>query len=355
MLCYLCTYNHRMAWLRSQVPDAAPSTRADPLAALIGESAAMRGLKTLCRKIAESPTSTVLLRGESGTGKNLLAYALHLQSQRARGPFQNITCSALPESLLESELFGHEKGAFTDAKQQRRGLLHLADGGTAFLDEIGDLSPALQVKLLRFLEERVFRRIGGGADIRVDARILAATHRDLEAAVTEGAFREDLYYRLSVLPVVVPPLREREGDVALLAQHFVGGFNREYRKSVRGISPAGVALLESHPWPGNVRELRNVIERAMLLAEGDAIAAGDLVLLPARRRRRDAGRFELPVEGIDLAALERDLLEQALARTGGNRTRAAGLLGISRDQLRYRVGKFGLHDEPGPAGDLSAA
>jgi two-component system, NtrC family, response regulator AtoC len=312
----------------------------DPLDAIIGGSEAMRAVKSRIRKVARSPASTVLLRGESGTGKNLLARALHLRSRRAQGPFLNITCSALPDSLLESELFGHERGAFTDAKQQRKGLLQQADGGTAFLDEIGDISPAMQVKLLRFLEERVFRRVGGSHDIHVEARIVAATHCDLEAAVAAGAFREDLYYRLSVLPVKLPPLRERRGDIALLVRYFVGNLNREFEKNVTAISPAALARLEAYHWPGNVRELRNVVERAMLLVEGSTLEAGDLELLPARGRA--APILELPAEGVDLAALERDLVAQALAAASGNKTQAARLLHLSRDQLRYRVEKFDL-------------
>ena len=317
----------------------------DPLDAIIGESAPMQAVKSLVRKVARSPASTVLLRGESGTGKNLVAQALHQRSQRADGPFLNITCSSLPETLLESELFGHERGAFTDAKQKRSGLLQLAHHGTAFLDEIGDISPALQVKLLRFLEERVFRRVGGAADVRVDARIVAATHHDLEAAVADGRFRSDLYYRLSVLPVHLPPLRERAGDVTRLARHFVALFAEELGRSIAGISPAALERLAEHSWPGNVRELRNVIERAVLLAEGDVLQSQDLVLLTPPPQAA-AARFQLPPDGLDLAALERDLVAQALAHAGGNRTRAARLLHLSRDQLRYRVEKFGLGAAP---------
>ncbi len=313
---------------------------ADSLDVVIGESEAMRTVKALVRKVARSPLSTILLRGDSGTGKNLLARAIHARSARADGPFLNITCSSLPETLLESELFGHERGAFTDAKQQRRGLLQQADGGTVFLDEIGDISAALQIKLLRFLEERIFRRLGGAEDIRVDARVVAATHCDLEAAVARGDFREDLYYRLSVLPVALPPLRERRGDIPLLVQHFIAGFNLELGKKVSAVSPEALARLEAHAWPGNVRELRNVVERAMLLAESGTLEADDLVLLPARER--PACGFALPPEGIDFAALERDLVAQALERAGGNQTHAARLLRLSRDQLRYRVEKFGL-------------
>jgi DNA-binding NtrC family response regulator len=315
----------------------APSS--DPFAALLGQSAAMRAIQRTLRRVARSSAATILLRGESGTGKNLAAKALHQASPRRDGPFLNITCSSLPESLLESELFGHEPGAFTDAKQRRIGLLQLADGGTAFLDEIGDLSPALQVKLLRFLEERTFRRLGGAADVQVDARIIAATHQDLEAAVASGGLRRDLYYRISVLPVRLPPLRERQGDVALLAAHFVRLLAAELGRPIAGFSPAALARLEHHSWPGNVRELRNVVERAVLLAEGPLVEAHDVWLAPPLE---EAPQFRLPEAGLDLAQLERSLVGQALARAAGNRTRAARLLNISRDQLRYRLEKFGL-------------
>jgi two-component system response regulator AtoC len=306
---------------------------------IVGESAPMQGAKSLLRKIAASPSSTVLLTGESGTGKDLAAKAVHFGSARANGPFLNITCSAIPETLLESELFGHEKGAFTDAKGQKKGLLEQADGGSAFLDEIGELAPVLQAKLLRFLEEKAFRRVGGTTDVRVDVRIIAATNRNLEEAVRDGRFREDLYYRLRVLPVALPPLRDRDGDVMLLASHFVDGFNREFKKSIRGFVPDARAALEAYPWPGNVRELRNVLERAVLLAEHDLLERDDvLVSTPAPL---SAG-FRLPAGGLDLEQLERDLLAQALKRSGGNQTKAGKLLGLNRDQIRYRIEKFGL-------------
>ena len=239
--------------------------------AMVGESGPMKRVRALLDRVAASPASTVLLTGESGTGKDLAARFVHHASSRAAGPFQNITCSALPESLLESELFGHERGAFTDARQQRKGLLELADGGTVFLDEIGEITPALQAKLLRFLEDKSFKRVGGAADVRVDVRVVAATNRRLSAEVEAGRFREDLFYRLQVVPVEMPPLRDRDGDVPLLASHWIDRFNREFRKRVAGITPEAIGLLESHPWPGNVRELRNAIERAMLLGEGDVL------------------------------------------------------------------------------------
>jgi len=307
---------------------------------VIGGSPALQEVKALLRKIAASPASTVLLTGESGTGKDLAAKAVHYNSERAAGPFMHIVCSALPEALLESELFGHERGAFTDARQQKKGLLELADRGTVFLDEVGEMSPVLQAKLLRFLEDKKLKRLGGTTDLRVDVRVVAATNRDLEQEVREGRFREDLYYRLRVLPVTLPPLRERRGDVPLLARYYLDRFNREFRRSVRGFSEAAESAIGAHHWPGNVRELRNVVERAVLLAEGELIEAADLAPLapPARRDRT----FCLPPEGIDLDALEAELVAQALERTGGNQTRAGALLRMNRDQIRYRMEKYGL-------------
>jgi two-component system response regulator AtoC len=313
---------------------------------IIGESPAMRTVKDLLRKIAVSPASTVLLTGESGTGKDLAAKVIHYESDRAEGVFQNITCSALPESLLESELFGHERGAFTDAKHQKPGLLEQADAGTVFLDEIAEMTPALQAKLLRFLEEKTFRRVGGTADLRVDVRVVAATNRNLGEAVRSGRFREDLYYRLQVLPVTLPPLRERTGDVAVLASHFVAQFAREFRKGVWGLTAEALRRLDAYGWPGNVRELKNAVERAVLLAEEERLLPGDFPLGGAAVAAADA--FRLPPGGVDLEELERDLVIQALHRTGGNQTQAARLLHLNRDQIRYRIDKFGL-ERPEPA------
>jgi len=314
---------------------------------IIGESPPMRAVKALLKKIATTPASTVLLGGESGTGKDLASRSLHYSSDRAASPFMHITCTALPESLLESELFGHEKGAFTDARQQKRGLFERAHRGTVYLDEIGDMTPALQAKLLRFLEEKAFKHVGGAEDIRVDVRVIAATNQDLEKAVRKGDFREDLYYRLNVLPVVMPPLRERTGDVALLARHFLDTFNREFRKTVTGLSPDAIRLLDSYPWPGNVRELKNAVERAVLLAEGDRLGPEDFLALGAGTARlgTQAG-FLLPPSGLDIHEVERSLVEQALERTGGNQTRAGDLLGLNRDQIRYRIEKFNLAKSP---------
>jgi transcriptional regulator with PAS, ATPase and Fis domain len=296
--------------------------------------------KSLLERIAVSPATTVLLTGETGTGKDLAAKAIHYNSDRATKPFVNITCSALPEQLLESELFGHERGAFTDARQQKRGLLETADGGTVFLDEIGEMTPGLQAKLLRFLEDRTFKRVGGLTDIRVDVRVIAATNRDLEEEVEAGKFREDLFYRLQVMPVRLPPLRERVGDIRLLVSHYIDRYNREFRKHVRGLQPAAQALLDQYRWPGNVRELRNAIERAMLLAENGVLGVEDFATLS--RSSTAVAIFRLPPEGVNLEAVECQLVVQALQRAAGNQTRAGHLLGINRDQVRYRIEKFGL-------------
>jgi DNA-binding NtrC family response regulator len=318
------------------------ASRSEPFAIsrIVGESAVMVNLKALLQRIATSPASTVLLMGESGTGKDLAAKVIHYNSDRASRPFMNITCSALPETLLESELFGHERGAFTDARQQKTGLLESADGGTVFLDEIGEMVPALQAKLLRFLEEKAFKRVGGAGDIRVDVRVIAATNRDLEEAVAQEKFREDLYYRLNVMQVQMPALREHPGDIPLLLNFYIDQFNREFRKQVRGASPAALELLRGYRWPGNIRELRNAVERAMLLADGAWLEPEHFPMAVARRTSE--GRFDLPEEGVSLEQVERGLVMQALQRTGWNHTKAAALLGLNRDQIRYRVEKFGL-------------
>jgi DNA-binding NtrC family response regulator len=307
--------------------------------AIIGSSPAMVQAKALLERIASSPATTVLLTGETGTGKDLAAKAIHYNSDRASKPFVNITCSALPEQLLESELFGHERGAFTDARQQKRGLLETADGGTVFLDEIGEMTPGLQAKLLRFLEERTFKRVGGLSDIRVDVRVITATNRALEDEVKAGRFREDLFYRLQVMPVRLPPLRERVGDIRLLVAHYIDRYNREFRKRVRGLQPNAQAMLDQYRWPGNVRELRNAIERAMLLADHGLLGVEDFATLS---KSSAPATFRLPAEGVDLETVERQLVIQALQRAGGNQTQAGHLLGINRDQVRYRIEKFGL-------------
>jgi DNA-binding NtrC family response regulator len=307
---------------------------------IIGSSADVTALRHLVARIAASPASTVLLTGESGTGKDLMAKVIHYSSDRATHAFMNITCSALPEQLLESELFGHERGAFTDARMQKRGLLETADGGTVFLDEIGEMTPGLQAKLLRFLEEKSFKRVGGAVDIRVDVRVVAATNRNLEEEVAKGRFRADLFYRLDVLPIAVPPLRSHAEDIPALVEFFIDAFNTEFRKRILGATPAAYAVLQAYGWPGNVRELRNVIERAMLLCEGNRLDAKDFGALRGSTPGTEA--FDLPAKGIDLEQLERSLVSQALKRCGGNQTRAGALLGLNRDQIRYRIEKFAL-------------
>ncbi|MHC4971327.1 MAG: sigma-54-dependent transcriptional regulator [Planctomycetota bacterium] len=317
---------------------------------IIARSSAMRKVLDQSGKVAESPASTVLLLGESGTGKGMVARAIHYASDRAGEPFQNVTCSAIPEPLLEAELLGHEKGAFTDAKARRRGVFEAADGGTVFLDEIGDMPLSLQAKLLGVLEDRQFSRIGSTETIRVDVRIIAATHRDLDRHVAEGRFREDLLYRLRVVPIVIPSLRERLADVLPLAESFIQRFNREFSRDVERLTSDAEETLKSYAWPGNVRELRNVVERAMLFAQGRELAAADLMLDPGYRPRgpviptpaaaRGSDPFVLPAEGIRLDELEDQLVRQAMERAGGNKSRAAKILGISRDQIRYRLDKM---------------
>jgi two-component system, NtrC family, response regulator AtoC len=308
---------------------------------IVGQSTAIIGMRALLQKIATSPASTVLLTGESGTGKDLAAKVIHYASDRASHPFMNITCSALPEALLESELFGHERGAFTGADRQKRGLLETADGGTVFLDEIGEMVPALQAKLLRFLEEKTFKRVGGSVDLRVDVRVIAATNRTLEDEVRAGRFRDDLFYRLNVLPITLPPLRQRVDDIPLLVHYYVDTYNQEFRKHIQRVSPDAMARLKSYGWPGNIRELRNAVERAMLLGEGTELTADDFPMTAAGSARLSE-RVELPPTGIDLEQLERSLVVQALERSGWNQTRAATWLGLNRDQIRYRIDKFKL-------------
>jgi two-component system, NtrC family, response regulator AtoC len=307
---------------------------------IVGESPRMVTFKGLLRKVAESPASTVLLTGESGTGKDLAAKVLHYNSSRANRSFMYITCSAIPEALLESELFGHERGAFTDARQQKRGLLEVADGGTVFLDEIGEMVPALQSKLLRFLEDKAFKRVGGSQDIRVDVRVISATNRNLEDQVKAERFRADLYYRLNVLPIELPPLRAHLEDLPHLVNFYIDLYNREFRKAVRGASAAALRGLAAYGWPGNIRELRNAVERAMLLSEEPYLEAHDFPMLVSGARVADG--MALPPAGVNLEELERSLVVQALERSGGNQTRAATLLGLNRDQIRYRIEKFGL-------------
>jgi len=308
---------------------------------IVGDSDAIRAVRALLHKISVSPASTVLLTGESGTGKDLAAKVIHYSSARAAKPFMNITCSALPETLLESELFGHERGAFTGADRQKRGLIETADGGTVFLDEIGEIVPLLQSKLLRFLEEKAFKRVGGSTDIKVDVRVIAATNRSLEEEVKKGRFREDLYYRLNVMAVPLPPLRDRRDDIPALITHYIDTFNVEFRKKIRGVAPSAQEALRTYNWPGNVRELRNAVERAMLLSESAELNESNFPVLSAPGGEVSSG-MNLPVSGINLEALERSLVVQALERSGWNQTKAATMLGLNRDQIRYRIEKFEL-------------
>ncbi len=311
---------------------------------IIGESPQIKKVKNLLAKVTSSPCSTVLITGDSGTGKDLAAKAIHQNSERAEGPYLNITCSALTSTLLESELFGHERGAFTDAKNRKKGLLEHAHTGTVFLDEIGEMELAAQSKLLRFLEEKTFRRVGGTTDIRADVRVIAATNVDLKSAVKQHRFREDLYFRLAVLTIHMPPLRERTGDLALLVNHFVQHFNYEFKKKVQGLTPSTMEFLARHAWPGNVRELRNAIERAVLLSEKSVLNEEDFPMLLVESPIESEIDFHLPSSGINIAKLERSLVLQALEKAKGNKTIAASLLGMNRDQIRYRMEKFNLND-----------
>lgn len=310
---------------------------------IIAESSHMESVLDMVSKIAKSDAATVLVQGESGTGKELVARALHYDSSRREQPFMAINCAAVPETLLESELMGHEKGAFTDAKSQKKGLFEMANGGTVFLDEIGDMPMGTQAKLLRVLEERSFRRIGGTKDIHVDIRIVAATNKELLKAIEEGGFRKDLYYRIQVIPIYLPPLRERPDDILPLAYHFVQHFNAEFGKNVKGFSRAAEKYLLDYDWPGNIRELRNVIERAIILESSDTLK---LELLPREMLSQptgsSAGSFQLPPEGIDIEVVEKQLIQQALVLSSGNQSQAARKLHLGIDAFRYRMKKFDL-------------
>ncbi len=312
-------------------------------AQVIGRHSSMRSLFETINQVAKSSASTVFLRGDTGTGKDLIARVLHYNSDRAPRPFMNITCTALSETLLESELFGHEKGAFTDARSTKKGLFELADGGTIFLDEVGDMALGLQAKLLRFLEDRVFRRVGGTRELSVDVRIIAATNRDIEKAIEEGKFRSDLMFRLNVIPLFLPSLKQRGDDIKLLSQHFVSRFAKEFRKPIERIDDEVYGKLFRYDWPGNVRELRNVIERAVLLSRGDTLQMSDVVLGPGDQAAPESAYgYVLPPDGIDLREFENQLIRQAMTRANNNQTKAATLLNLKRDALRYRLEKLGM-------------
>jgi DNA-binding NtrC family response regulator len=321
-----------------------------PLDSFLGRHPLLLEVLDLARRVAASPRTSVLILGETGTGKGLLARAIHGESPRQSGPFVDINCAAIPENLIESELFGHVKGAFTGAVREKPGLLELADGGTAFLDEVGELSLPLQAKILKFLDEGLVRRVQGTTQARVDVRVIAATNRDLEAEVVHGRFRLDLLHRLNVVVLRLPPLRERPEDIPLLAQHFLRKLSLDLRGEVRAWAPEALKSLTAYAWPGNVRELQNVIERMVLLSAGrEPIGLSDLPpgLLPqapaaAVHVPLSVAEVELPPDGIPFEAIERAVLEAALKRTRGNVTRAAALLQMGRGGLRYRLDRLGL-------------
>ena len=312
---------------------------------IIGDSRHMKQVLDMVRKVAKSDASTVLIQGESGTGKELIARAIHMESARKDKPFMAINCAAVPETLLESELMGHEKGSFTDAKSQKRGMFEVSDGGTLFLDEIGDMEMGMQAKLLRVLEERTFRRVGGTKEIPVDVRIVSATNQELLQKIEDKTFRNDLYYRLQVIPIYLPALRERPEDIMPLVEFFIRYYNKEFGKTVAGVSKMAQKFLEEYEWPGNVRELRNIIERAIILENEETLMlehlpreliskTGDIASGPMNLR--------IPPEGIDIEDVERELIRQSLEIAEGNQSKAAKKLNLGIDAFRYRMKKFGF-------------
>lgn len=315
---------------------------------IIGDSAPLMKAIDVARRVAASDVSTILLHGETGTGKDLFARAIHYSSERSNAPYLAINCAALPANLIESELFGYEKGAFTDAKQRKEGLFEQAQGGTIFLDEIGEMELALQAKLLRVLEDGAYRRVGGLKDIPLNARIIAASNKDLRKASEAGDFRLDLYFRLSIIQIDIPPLRDRGEDIILLAQHYIEKANHKRRDvKLKGLSSEVAKMFKGYAWAGNVRELRNVIERASILEDGDLVTTAHLPADMLERRIGNAGNSSssivLPANGVSLETLEQELAKQAMDRCGGNLTQAAKLLEISRDQLRYKLKKSGAY------------
>ncbi|GMQ79057.1 MAG: hypothetical protein BMS9Abin02_1611 [Anaerolineae bacterium] len=323
---------------------------------IIGESPQIKKLIATAKKIAKSSSITTLIIGESGTGKEMVAQLIHNLSNSAIQPFVDINCGAIPETLLESELFGYEKGAFTGADMRKQGLFELANGGTIFLDEIGNTTPNFQIKLLKAVENKRFRRISGIEEIRVSTRIIAATNIDLKKAVQEGKFREDLYYRLNVCQIYVPPLRERGDDVLILAQHFIDHFNREYDRQVKGLASSARQLIIEYPWPGNIRQLKNAIERAVLVESDSWVEAEHISIdleretgkTPQNNKQKvtqvitEFTKFDLPAEGISLEEIERDIILSALDKAEGNISQAARLLKINRGKLRYRLERLGV-------------
>ena len=329
---------------------------------LHSSSPAMQEAYAIAEQVARGDTTSVLIEGESGTGKEYFANLIHRMSARHAQPFVEINCAAIPSELLESELFGHEKGAFTDARAQKLGLMELANGGTLFLDEIGEMAPMLQVKLLRVLERRTLRRVGGTKDIPVNLRIISATNQDLTKKVREGGFREDLYYRLKVVPLYVPPLRERREDILPLTRLFMERFAKQFKKSFRDVSAAAERVLTDYPWPGNIRELRNLMERTVLLETGEVLGPQHLKLAPRARagaevtlgqRVDDALQTSIPDAGLPfeqlVEELERALILRASYATKWNQSRTAELLNLKRDKLRYRMKLYGIHSEDGEA------
>lgn len=331
--------------------------------AVIGESAALREATGLARRVAAT-RSTVLVTGETGTGKEVIAGLVHRSSPRAERPFIKVNCAALPETLLESELFGHERGAFTGADRQRIGRFEQANGGTLFLDEVGDMSSATQAKLLRVLQDQEFQRVGGTTTLRTDVRIVSATNQNLERKIRDGSFREDLYFRLDVIRIHLPPLRERSEDLEALARHFLRRFSTELSRPIAGFTPAALSRIRSAPWPGNVRELCNAIERAVLLADGDWIDAGDLLGtggIGSRHGSADEWCPDLPPAGVSLQDVERRLVLAALEHTSWVQKEAADRLGVSRRKLNYMIQKMGIthptwrRNRARPAPDLEKA
>ncbi len=337
---------------------------------IIGKSKAMQHILSIVEKVAQSESSTVLIRGETGTGKELIARAIHYLSRRKDNPFIDVNCTAIPENLLESELFGYEKGAFTDAKESKKGVFELADGGTLFLDEIGDMSYAMQAKLLRVLQDKTFKKIGGSKNIRVDVRIIASTNMDLEKAIRENKFREDLYYRLKVIPIYLPPLREREKDSVIIANYYLKKFNREFKKNIKGFTDDAVKLITTYKWPGNIRELRNVMERIVLLENVEYLTAKHLSLhiedvpdygkaISDRKSEKSTdgelpyiqndssekgedGFFELKLKSLSLEEAEKELIKKALELNNWNRNAVASAIGINRTTLYSKMKKYGI-------------
>jgi two-component system, NtrC family, response regulator AtoC len=317
---------------------------------IVGVSDYVRDVRELIRRVAASEAATILVLGESGTGKDLVAHAIHYESSRRDRPFYAINCAAIPETLIESELFGHEKGAFTDARTQKKGMFEIADGGTLFMDEISEMTLSMQAKLLRVLEGQPFRRVGGVKNITIDARVIVASNQNLEEAVQASKFRQDLYFRLAIIPMHLRPLREHKEDIPELLHHFIQHYNKKFRKNIQGFTREADELLMRYDWPGNIRELKNAIERVMILADGTRIIARHLPIRISERGKRPVpvgegnsnGDVHLPAGGMSLYNLEKDLIRQALDQAHGNKSTAARLLHITRDTLRYKVKKYKL-------------